>query len=289
MKKIQHPIILIAICFFCSAAYAYGQAWRDNMRFLEYSPRYFGPNAFPVPEMRAGLTPEQFEIEVRGQYHYYSGDKTSDIYVRALLPVVKNKAAIEVEFIPYEKYKMTEATRLERHAAETECPSHESYCGDFIISAFYQILRNERIADATFSFTLKTASGGRLVDARFTDAAAYWFDVNVGRDLLRSSDRQRYIRLEGMIGFYCWMTNDATHRQNDALAFGAGLTGKAGNFSLNTNLAGFNGYKGNGDKPLLWRNNIRYNFKNNIISLRYEHGMQDSLYETFSIGYIRLF
>jgi hypothetical protein len=39
------------------------------------------------------------------------------------------------------------------------------------------------MVDIMLSLNLKTASGGRLVDARFTDAASYWFDTTVGRKI----------------------------------------------------------------------------------------------------------
>ena len=51
----------------------------------------------------------------------------------------------------------------------------------------------------------------------------------------------------------------------------------------------FYGYENNGDRPIHWRNNLRYEIKKNIISFRYTHGMKDNLYETYSLGYIRCF
>ena len=32
-------------------------SWRDKMEGLIYAPRYFGPNAFPTPEMYCGKLP----------------------------------------------------------------------------------------------------------------------------------------------------------------------------------------------------------------------------------------
>lgn len=83
--------------------------------------------------------------------------------------------------------------------------------------------------------------------------------------------------------------DDMVHRQNDAISYGVGFTGKYRGFTLATNLAGFYGYENNGDRPIHWRNNLRYEIKKNIISFRYTHGMKDNLYETYSLGYIRCF
>lgn len=52
--------------------------WRDKMENLIYSPRYFGPNAFPIPEMMGGSLSDRWEVELRGEYHTMDGDKTRD-------------------------------------------------------------------------------------------------------------------------------------------------------------------------------------------------------------------
>jgi hypothetical protein len=90
--------------------------WRDRMENIIYSPRYFGPNGFPIPELRESVVARRFEIEVRGEYHYYSGDKTKDFYTRVMIPIVKEKAAIEISAVVFEDYKLTPETRDERFA-----------------------------------------------------------------------------------------------------------------------------------------------------------------------------
>ena len=264
--------------------------WVYKTLQLVYATRYFGPTAFPVPELSSGKSPEHYEIELRGQYHYYTGDQTTDLFLRALLPVVKGRAGVEVSFIAVEKYKLTPETRDERNAVETTCAPGVFYTGDVVISAFYQVLRSYKWIDLMCSLNLKTASGGSLCDARFTDAATYWIDVTAGKDIMKSRDGNYSLRAQAMAGFYCWMTNDVLrHRQNDAILYGLGITGVFRKFSLSSKLSGFSGYENNGDRPLLWRNNLRFEYRNNILSLRYEHGMQDSLYDTYSAGYIRKF
>jgi hypothetical protein len=291
MKYIHHAALVI-FCLLPVTTYAEvrnGNEWRDKMSLLVYAPRYFGPSAFPIPNLRSGKSPERYEVEVRGEYHYYTGDQTKDLFLRALFPVVKGRAGVEIRFVALEQYRMTPETRDERNAAELECPPNESHSGDVTLSAFYQLMQSEKWVDAMFSLNLKTASGGRLCDARFTDAASYWVDLTAGRDILKSKDRRYALRIQAMAGFYCWMTNDMTHRQNDAILYGAGVTGILYRITLSSDLSGFSGYKNNGDHPLLWRNNLQIECRNNIFSLHYVHGMKDSLYDTYSIGYIRRF
>ncbi|MDR0430621.1 MAG: hypothetical protein LBH58_09130 [Tannerellaceae bacterium] len=261
--------------------------WREKGELLVYSPYYFGPSAFPIPELRTAITPSRFEIELQGRYHYYTGDQTKDLFARLLIPVVKGRVGVEVTGIIKEDYKLTPETRDERNAVDVDLPEGESYQGDLIISTLFQILRSEKWADIMVSLNLKTASGGRLCDARFTDAATYWFDITAGKDIIKTNITS--LRMQAMTGFYCWMTNDIIHRQNDATSFGVGFTGIYRNFTLSTDFSGFYGYKNNGDRPLVLRNNLKYEFKKNIISLRYNHGMKDYLYDNYSIGYTRCF
>lgn len=285
MRYIHNPftfLILLLLCFSTAKA-----DWRDKTELLVYSPRYFGPTAFPIPELRSGICPTRYEVELRGQYHYYTGDKTKDLFARVLLPFVKGRAGVEVTCIIVEDYKLTPETRDERNAVETESPI--SYNGDIVVSAFFQLLRSDKWLDAMISLNLKTASGGRLCDARFTDAAAYWFDATVGKTLWTSRSGKASFRVQALGGFYCWMTNDMVHRQNDAISYGVGFTATYRNFTLTSDLSGFYGYENNGDRPILLRNNLRYEFKKNIISVRYNHGMKDYLYDNYSLGYIRCF
>lgn len=261
--------------------------WRDKMELLTYSPRYFGPNAFPVPELRSGLAGSRYEIELRGEYHYYTGDKTRNMLARIYVPFVKGRAGVEVNWTFLEDYKMTPETRDERNAAETENPI--TCHGDLVVNCFFQLLKSEKWADILISASLKTASGNRLCDARYTDAAAYWFDGTIGRNIFQSAEPNITIRLQAMMGFYCWMTNDLVHRQNDAILYGGGLSVTYRNFKLMTDLSGLGGYKNNGDRPLSLRNHLSYEYKKNVLSFRYNHGMKDRLYDTYSLGYTRCF
>lgn len=286
MKSMYKTLIATIILLFASAEIQ-AEDWREKTKLLIYSPRYFGPNAFPMPEMRDGNVGRRIEAEIRGEYHYYSGDKTKDLFARVLIPFVKGRAGVEVSMVFWEKYKTTPATRDERFAASTESPI--GYTGDVIFSSFFQVLRSEKWMDIVLSGTIRTASGGRMADARFTDAPAYWFDLNLARNLWKSADGLASVRMQMLGGFYCWSTNSLEHRQNDAVAFGLGVTGKYRNFTLATNMVGVVGYEDNGDRPLHWQNNLKYELKKNILSLRYTHGILDRLYDTYSLGYIRCF
>ena len=261
--------------------------WRDRMKLLSYTPRYFGPNAFPLSELTDGRIGRRWELELRGEYHEAAGDRTADLFARLFIPIADGRAGVEMSGVVAETYRLSDATRRRRHAAESRPPG---YCiGDFILRSYYQAVRSDSWFDLMFSANLKTASGNRLVDARYTDAASYWFDATAGRDLFRLNDGLVSLRLQGMIGFYCWMTNDVVYRQNDALLFGAGLSGRLYNVSFAADYSGFSGYKHNGDYPVSYRYKLEYEYHKNILSLRFRYGVYDNLYDSFSVGYIRCF
>ena len=211
------------ICLLCCLPALQAEEWYEKRQYLIYSPRYFGANAFPFPELMGGKLSSRWEVEVRGEYHTMPGDQTQDIFARLYVPIAGGKAALSVSGVIQEWYKTSEAVRDERHAVDVKSPI--PCFGDVIVNCYYQVLRSEKWADILVSANIKTASGGRLCDARFTDAASYWFDANLGRDLWQSSDRKSSIRLDALLGFYCWMTNQEDNRQDDAFCYGVGLSG----------------------------------------------------------------
>lgn len=287
MTGIKNIVFMLALSLLAWECYSQDAAWRENLKFLQYSPRYFGPNAFPVPTLRNGSIGNRIEAEIRGEYHFYEGDRTSDVFTRLLIPVADGRAGLELSWVVHEYYEMTGATVEERHGAGPSWITGAT--GDIVVSSFYRLPENIRFAAITLEATLKTASGNRLVDARYTDAATYWFDVNIGRSLYESADSKYNVNIQGLIGFYCWMTNDIIHRQNDATVYSGGISGKCRNVTLAVDVAGFFGYENNGDRPIQIRTKLNYEFSRNILSLGYKHGMKDNLYDTCSLAYIRCF
>jgi len=85
------------------------------------------------------------------------------------------------------------------------------------------------------------------------------------------------------------MTNDLIHRQNDAIAYGFGLTAQQQHLSLSSTISGIYGYENNGDRPIHWENTLKYEIKKNILSFHYTHGMKDRLYDSYALGYTRCF
>ena len=286
-KKTTCMIIFLLLFLTATKTHAQDWYWQDDLKYLVYSPRYFGPNAFPLPELRNGFLGKRWEVEVRGEYHTYEGDQTKDVFGRLFIPVAAGRAAFEVNYVIYENYNMTPETVAERHAAGPNFKHGAN--GDVIFSSYYQLFKNNKRAGILFEMSFKTASGTRLADARYTDAATYWFDLNAGTYLYKSVDALKFVSIQALAGFYCWMTNDIVHRQNDALLYSGGLSAGISNLAMQVDIGGFHGYKNIGDRPLLLRAKLNYEYRKNILSFRYKHGMNDFLYDTYSLAYIRCF
>ena len=284
-KKKTYLILVLLMTALATKAQDY--PWQEYMRYMTYSPRFFGPNAFPLPELRSGNIGNSIEIEVRAGYHTFKGDETKDIYGRILVPIADGRAGIEFNYTFWEYYFMTPETVKERHAAGQSWDRGSR--GDLVISSFYKIFNNNKWLDLLWEAAFKTASGDRLADARYTDAATYWFDINAGFFLLKNADQSSFIRLQGLAGFYCWMTNDIVHRQNDAFLYSVGFSGRTKYLIFQADIVGFHGYKNNGDRPLILRTKMNYEFRKNSLSFRYKHGIHDYLYDSYSLAYIRAF
>ena len=67
MMKYLFRILLATSIFALSATDSHADSWRDKTELLIYSPRYFGPNAFPMPEMRDGQVSERYEAGACGR------------------------------------------------------------------------------------------------------------------------------------------------------------------------------------------------------------------------------
>ena len=134
-------IQILRFCLVVSCLLAYvspvkALEWWEKVEYLTYSPRYFGPNAFPIPELVGGSLSSRWEVELRGEYHKTRGDQTKDIFTRLYIPVVKGRVGVNVSWVFQEWYEMSPEVRDERYAVELKSPI---VCrGDVIFNFYFQ-------------------------------------------------------------------------------------------------------------------------------------------------------
>ncbi len=256
--------------------------------FLNIAPETLGPNALPVLRLQRGKIRSLSEIELRPEFHFNEGDQTYDLFLRAYLPIAPEKVALEVFMVTYEKYQFSEEIR-DLRAARTSS-GEGSTEGDVFVSTIVQLLKDKpKFPDVALSIQLKTASGGKLEDARYTDAPAYAFDLSAGKSFNLSDNTHSSLRLHGMLGFYVWQIYDFTQRQNDAIAFGLGTAIDFSSWEISQDISGYAGYIGNGDRPVVYR--IDLTKKANPIQWRfgYQIGLRDFPYQTLRLSAIYRF
>lgn len=253
-------------------------------KYMKYSPKYFGPNALPIPDVKNGTIIQNVEISLAGEYHYNKLDPTTNLFARIEIPVVKKRINIEAYVVPLEFYNTDSTLRIERRTLNKQGSGVAG--GDIYVINNIQIVSDKiKIPDIALRLGLRTASGTNLSHARYTDAPGYFFDVSFGKKIIKSKINDNYLKLYFSGGFYCWQTNRDDFRQNDAYMFSLGTDFFINRTLLSLQSASYQGYIGNGDKPWVVRGSLKYKFNKSLhFESCFEYGIHDYDYQSIRIG-----
>lgn len=253
-------------------------------RYIILSPKFLGPNALPVPQIKNGLLNNEFTLQLAAENHQSKGDKTSNIFTRLNIPLQKNKVALSIKYVPIEYYSLDTITRDERRARHLDAKGFAT--GDVYFGTQIQLVKNhEKLPDLLISINLRTASGSKLSDARYTDTPGYYFDISGGKTYLLNKKQLKSIRPFAMLGFYVWQTFRQDYYQDDALLYGLGCNLNFENFTLTNAFGGYRGYIGNGDNPNVYRLTLTSALKSKVnYVIRFQQGLSDFNYSTFRLG-----
>lgn len=251
-------------------------------------PAYFGPNAFPVPDMLDGRTSADMRLEIYGDCFLgtttgsVADDMTGDIFARLTIPLFTSKANLTVWMPIFEYFHTsTEVNAMRRLPHKGDLQGFDS--GDAYASADIRILSQERHhCDMTIRAALKTASANRFAEGRCYDAPGYFFDVAVGRGFAVNKGRSGEFRVAVSTGFLCWQTDNG--RQNDAVMYGAMLKYNYKRFGIDTCLGGYIGWEGEGDRPMTLKTNLSYAFGAWSLRLSHQAGFMDWPYHQIRVG-----
>lgn len=251
------------------------------MYYLIYAPAYFGPNALPVPEIRDARIDTLISFESSLDFHFSTGDNTQDLFLKLRYPFLNGRVAIEFFGVPIEHFEMDTITRDERVVRDYYAKGYAA--GDLYIGTMIQLLRDHgKWPDLLLGISLRTASGGNLGNARFTDAPGYYFDLSMGKSFNLSTHFK--IRPYAMIGFYVWQTNRDDWRQNDSFLYGLGLSAYSDKWEFSTKWGGYKGYIGNGDAPSVIRANMLYRISKMQLKFAFQQGLTDFEYSSIRLG-----
>lgn len=260
----------------------------DLARKTGVAPAFFGPNAFPIPEMSTGVIPSGIGVDVAGDV--YKGfirpgakDMTYDMFINLKMPLFSDRVGLYVWIIPQEWFTMDAAVMDARRIMVDD--GRRNVGGDITVTLEMLLFKERRFVPAvTVRSVLKSAAGDGFGMARYYDCPGYYFDLTLAKSLYSSRDGfLRDIRIGAAAGFLCWQTDNG--RQNDAVQYGAFLNVKTCALSLYTQFAGYSGWELYGDLPmsLTARVNAGADW---VVSpfFQYQYGFRDWPFQQFRAG-----
>ena len=249
------------------------------------APAYFGPNAFPVPEMSDGTTSPRWRAELYSDHFFgtqtsWRDDYTTSIFARLTIPLFSPRVNLLIYGPLYEFFHSSaEVNALRRLSFDEDVDYHTP--GDVYVSTDFQTLvQRKHGVDMVIRATLKSASGDRYEYARYYDSPGYFFDATFAREFRFTDSVALRIAMSG--GFLCWQTDNG--RQNDAVMYGILASLTAGRFSLKSQYGGYVGWEGDGDAPMTLRVDAGWAFGNFSINAGWQEGLYDWPFHQLRIG-----
>lgn len=240
------------------------------------APAFFGPNAFPIPDMLDGRTTSHLRLELAADgYFGFDKSRTADLFARVHVPIFTRWANLSVWMPLVEWYDQKDGKGVG--------------AGDVYISTDVQVLHNEwfktekakYIPQITIRLGMKTASGGQFARRRHYDCPGYFFDLSIGNSLYVKNWE---LRLAGSAGFLCWQTDNG--RQNDAVMYGLQATAKHEYVSIQATWGGYVGWERYGDAPMSIKARVAGHAKGFEPYVQYQYGIQDYLFHQIRVGLI---
>jgi hypothetical protein len=244
------------------------------------APNWFGPNAFPVPEMTDGRVREKLTVEVAGDYyrgHLTNGeDHTRDLFLRAWIPLFSDRVNLSLWMPVVEHWSYDASVREARRILSDPNLDPGYGSGDVYVGLDIQLLtETSRRPAVMIRSVLKTASANCFGYARDYDSAGYFFDATVGKGWGR-------FRLSATTGFLCWQTGTA--RQNDAVQYGLGAFYDGEVLNVAAQWGGYVGWERCGDAPMTVRARIGFDVGRFEPFLQFQQGLRDYPFTQFRLG-----
>lgn len=250
------------------------------------APAYFGPNAFPVPEMADTSAFGQWSFELAAEgFLGFEGDCTADPFARLRIPLFGDRVSLAL-WLPAVEFYSSTAERLATCRVQEEWRQKAlggHLGGDLYVSTDILLLRERAVRPwVTVRAALKTASGGRFECARYYDSPGYFFDATAGKRFSLDKEGNTTLQLAASTGFLCWQTDNG--RQNDAVMYGARLGLRSGCLSIEEQLAGYSGWEHDGDCPVTLRSRIALHLKHVEPYVLYQYGLRDYPFHHLRVG-----
>ena len=244
------------------------------------APLWFGPNAFPVPEITDGRVRDRLTVELAGDY--YRGrltagkDDTYDLFLRAYIPLFSDRVNLGLWMPVMEFWKYDASVREARRILSDPAKDPGMGSGDVYVSVDIQLLtETARRPSVMVRSVLKTASANEFGYARDYDSAGYFFDATVGKGW-------GPFRLSATTGFLCWQTGTA--RQNDAIQYGLGAFYDGRVVNVAAQWGGYVGWERQGDAPMTVRLRLGFDAGHFEPFIQAQQGLHDYPFTQVRLG-----
>ena len=210
-------------------------------------------------------------------------DITLDLFAKATIPLFTDRVNLVIWMPVVEWFRSGPAVNVLRRVQDPDRCISGVDSGDAYVSTDILILdERKRGCGLVLRAALKSASGNSFGTARVYDAPGYFFDVAVGRDIVKSADGKTVFRTALSAGFLCWQTGNG--RQNDAVMYGALASLKTGPFKAEVNYGGYVGWEGKGDRPMTLKTKLSWSIGRCSINAMYQVGFVDWPFHQVRLG-----
>ncbi len=276
------------ISLICDMGAAYAQTSIEKPDLTQptlIAPDYFGPNAFPIPDMLNGTTLSNIRLEISTDYfHGHRGDKTYDIAFKSTFPLFTERVNLTFWLSAISEWYVMSDESHEHSRLSDSIEKRGQEFGDAYISTDIHLLRQGRFRpDISLRLAMKTALGYGFFKARYYDGPGYFFDLSAAKSIkFDNSSAFDELRFVASGGFLCWQTDNG--RQNDAIMYGLQLQLRGRHFLLSQSWGGYYGWEGFGDQPMSVKSELRLLFGNLEPLVYVQHGLHDYPYTQVKVG-----
>lgn len=287
-------IYIIALCSFSLPTQAQIEIVHPDLhQDTKIAPAYFGPSAFPVPDMLDDAVTPTLQVTAAAQYHHgdYS-DRSTSALLHLRVPLFTPRANL-VLWMPIEHYHLS--SEWKEHARIADNPTTKgTEVGTAFVSTDILLMTERRLRPAlSLRAAMKTASEDDWTTARYYDCPGYFFDAAIGKGITFEDMYLQRLRLGVSAGFLCWQTDNG--RQNDATMYAVEVKARFRHFTLSQDLRGYSGWEGDGDRPMVTRTELKGHFSGSkarrgasrpVFSpfFAYEKGLRDYPYQQVCAG-----
>lgn len=251
--------------------------------YLRYAPLYFGPNAFPVPEMNPHCLPKTHKVSAKVDQYFGYGDLTTDLNLRLDFALLPEFLVFSLWLVPIEYYKTSLEVRDFRRSREVD--PRGTATGDLYVQTGIQLLKNKKhLPDIVFNATFKTASGGKQEGCRYYDTPGYYFDITFGKSWQWGGKDDPFdFHLSALGGFLCWQSMQ--NYQDDAAMYGLKVGADYRKWLFQFDWSGYAGWAIHGNSPSIFRFKFGRQRKQHGFFVGGLHGWRDYPFHQVNLTY----